>query len=379
MASYRVISSDNHVFEPPELWTSRIEHKFRDRAPSVVHRSEDDTDWWVCEELKGVSGGSGGSQAGKRFMKPEERGAFRFADKMENVLPGGYIPEEHVKDLDVDGIYAGIIYPTAGLFLYPSVRDSELFNAICRAYNDWLAEFCRPFPQRLKGIAMLNVDDVQEGVRDLERCAKMGLAGAMIPLYPLAEKPYSSPEYEPLWAAAQDLGMPLSLHLLTTRPGPNDPPLDLEDFDPALLTNTDHWVRMSLAQMIFDGVFERYPKLQVGAIEFELSWVVHFLDRLDYTYTQRPPYKSRRGFKEGMLPSDFFHRNVFLSFQDDALGVKLRDTIGVDNLLWASDYPHPEATFPRSRQVLEEILADCAEEEKAKIAGGNTARVYHMD
>ncbi len=378
MANYRVISSDSHVFEPPDLWTSRTEPKFRERAPRVVHRPEDDTDWWVCEGLKGVSAGSGGSQAGKRFMKPEERGTFSFADKLENVRPGGYIPEEHVKDMDADGIDAGILYPTAGLLFY-GVRDGELLSAICRAYNDWLAEFCKPFPHRLRGIAMLSVDDVSEGVRELERCARMGLAGAMIPVYPLAEKPYSSPEYEPLWAAAQDLEMPLSLHVATNRPGPNDPPLDLEDFDPAFLTNIDHWVRMSLTQMIFAGVFERYPKLQVGSIEHELSWAAHFLDRLDYTYTQRPPtYKGRHKFKEGMLPSDFFHRNVFLSFQDDALGIKLRGILGVEGLLWGSDYPHPETTFPRSRQVLEEILADCSEEEKAKIAGGNAARVYRI-
>jgi len=131
--------------------------------------------------------------------------------------------------------------------------------------------------------------------------------------------------------------------------------------------------------MIFGGVFERYPKLQVGSIEHELSWAVHFLDRLDYNYTQRPPTGGRRKFKEQMLPSDFFHRNVFLSFQDDALGVKLRHLLGVDNLLWGSDYPHPECTFPMSRQVLETILADCTEEEKAKIAGGNAARIYQFD
>jgi predicted TIM-barrel fold metal-dependent hydrolase len=220
---------------------------------------------------------------------------------------------------------------------------------------------------------------VQEGVKDLEHYAKLGLAGAMITVYPVVGRPYDSPEYEPLWAAAQDLEMPLSLHIGTNRPGPDDAFVDLESTPPPFLINVDHWVRMSLAQMIFGGVFERYPKLQVGSIEHELSWVVHFLDRLDYNYIQRPATGGRRKFKEDILPSEVFHRNVFLSFQDDALGVKLRDIIGVDNLLWGSDYPHPETTFPRSRQVLEEILADCTEEEKAKIAGGNAARIYHFN
>ena len=375
MGSYRVISSDSHVFEPPDLWTSRTEPKFKDRAPYVIHRPEDDTDWWVCEGMKGVSGGSGGSQAGKRFEASE---TLTMADKMENVRPGGYIPEEHLKDMELDGVEASIVYPSQGLLLY-SVPDSELLSALCRAYNNWLADFCHPFPQRIKGIAMLNLDDVQEGVSELTRCAKMGLAGAMISVSPPAGRSYHSPEYEPLWAAAQDLAMPLSLHVATNRSTSQDPVLDLEAFDPAFITNIDHWVRMSLASIIFGGVFERYPKLQVGSIEQELSWVPHFLDRLDYTYTQRTPSTAWRKFKTDLLPSDYFHRNVFLSFQEDALGIRDRHLIGVDNLMWGSDYPHPECTFPRSRQVLEEVLAECTEEEKAKIAGGNAARVYHFD
>ena len=114
-------------------------------------------------------------------------------------------------------------------------------------------------------------------------------------------------------------------------------------------------------------------------MEHELSWVPHFLERLDYTYSQRASGMSGHRFKEDLLPSDYFHRNVFLGFQEDALGIRLRDIIGVDNLQWGSDYPHQESTFPRSREILEEILADCTEEEKGKIAGGNHARVYNID
>ena len=162
------------------------------------------------------------------------------------------------------------------------------------------------------------------------------------------------------------------------RLGPDDVFVDREDVGPAQFTNVDHWVRMSLAHMIFSGVFERYPKLQVGSIEMELSWVPHFLDRLDYNYTQRPKAGKWHTFKEDMMPSDYFHRNVFLGFQEDSLGIELRRIIGVDNLMWGSDYPHRESTFPYSRQVLEEILADCSEEEKTKIVGGNAERVYRL-
>ena len=375
MANYRVISSDSHIFEPADLWTSRIETTFKDRAPRMVRREEDNTDWWVCEGLKGASGASGGGQAGKRFEDPEN---LSFAGDSDQIRPGGYIPEEHAKDMDIDGIDVDILYPTNGLLLY-GVPDGDLLTAIFKAYNDWLAEFCKAIPSRLKGIAALNIDDVQKGVEELQRCHKMGLVGAMITVYPLESRSYASAEYEPLWAAAQDLGMPLSLHIGTNRAIPGVPFVDIESPGPAALTNVDYWVRMSLAHMIFSGVFERYLDLRVGSVEMELSWVPHFLDRLDYNYTQRPPTGEWHTFKDDMLPSDYFHRNVFLSFQEDNLGVKDRDIIGVDNIAWGSDYPHPESTFPRSRQIIEELLADCTNEEKTKIAGGNMARIYHLN
>ena len=116
----------------------------------------------------------------------------------------------------------------------------------------------------------------------------------------------------------------------------------------------------------------------LGAIEQELAWVPHFLDRIDYAYTQRPLDWSPYRFKEDMLPSDYFHRNVFLSFQEDILGIRDRPIIGVDNLVWGSDYPHPESTFPKSQEILGEILAECNDEERAKIVGGNTARIYKI-
>ena len=374
MSSYRVISSDNHVMEPLDLWTSRGESKFKDRAPRI-ERIEDG-DWWVCDGRKVIDVAGSGTLVGVRFEEPEK---LTLEGRIEDVRPGGYIPEEHVKDMDIDGIDVSIVFPSVGLGLY-SVPDSELLTSTFRTYNDWVGEFCSSIPKRLKGIAMLNVDDVRDGVEELERCAKKAFVGAMITVYPPESRPYDMPEYEPLWAAAQDLGMPLSLHLDTNRPGRGQQMQELDTSTPTFVSNVDHWVRMSLGRIIFSGVFERYPKLQVGSVEHDLSWVPYFLDRIDYTYSQREQelFRGYR-FKEGALPSDFFHNNVFLGFQEDALGIRLRDIIGVDNLQWGGDYPHTESTFPRSRQIIEEILMDCTEEEKAQIVGGNAARVYGLD
>ena len=300
------------------------------------------------------------------------REKLTIADRFENVPKGGYIPAEHVKDLDKDGVYAGVVYPTASLLFYMGVRDSQLLSSIFRTYNDWVAEFCGEYPDRLKGIAMINLDNVQEGITEIERTRKMGLVGAMISVYPSDDRSYYMPEYEPLWAAAQDLDVPLSFHVATGRSATagaavNDGGLAST---PAFRANLDFFVRMSLSHVIYSGAFERYPKLMVGTVEHELAWIPHFLDQIDYVYTQRPHRSGWLTFKNGALPTDFFHTNVFCSFQEDDRGIRDRDWIGVDTLMWGSDYPHPESTFPRSREILETILEGVPEEEKVKIVGG---------
>ena len=371
MSAYRVISSDNHVMEPPDLWTSRVEPKYRERCPQLV--SMEGGQVWVCDGNPGNSPGQG-SQPGLRF----EKQALARVDYFENVRPGGYIPDEHIKDMEADGIDVSIIYPSAGLVLYGTVPDSDLLSDIFRAYNDFVGEFCSPYPKRLGGIAMINVDDVQVATTEMKRCRNMGFVGGMITVYPPEGRRYDSSEYDPLWATAQDLEMPLSLHAATNRWGSGEAFQMRHTARLAHLCNMDMGVRMSLADIIYSGVFERFPKLQIGAVEHELSWVPHFVDRLDYNYMERPAGWEGNRYTEDMLPSDYFRRNVFLGFQEDPLGIRLRDIIGVDALQWGSDYPHHESTFPRSREILEEILEDCTEEEKAKIAGGNAARVYNL-
>ena len=206
----------------------------------------------------------------------------------------------------------------------------------------------------------------------------LGLAGAMITEYPLEARRYDQPEYEPFWAAAEALGMPLSLHTATRRQGKIRGAGERTIRDATSRSTKAFYPAISMCDMIFSGVFERHPGLRVAIVEFELAWAPHVLSSMDYTYRERHEEALYR-FKDGMRPSDFFHRNVFLSFQEDAIGIRLRDAIGVDNLMWGSDYPHSESTFPQSRKILAEILAGVPEEEQAKIAGANTARLYGFD
>ena len=367
-----VLSSDSHVFEPPDLWTTRIDAAYRDRAPRM--QRVDGVDQLVIEDGRFLSGIGLISNAGARFEAPETiSGSGRF----EDVHKGGYDPDQHLRDMRLDGVAGEVLYPSQGLF-YFKVPDPGLTSAIFRAYNDWLAEFCSADPARLKGIAMLNLDDVAEGVRELERAAQLGFAGAMIAEYPLEDRRYDQPEYEPLWAAAAALEMPLSLHTATRRQGKIRGAGERTLRDASSRSTKAFYPAMSLCDMIFSGVFERHPRLTLAIVEFELSWAPHILASMDYTYRERHEEAIHR-FKNDMTPSDFFHRNVVLSFQEDAVGIRLRDTIGVDNMMWGSDYPHSESTFPRSREILAEILAGVPDDEQARIVGGNTARVYRFD
>jgi predicted TIM-barrel fold metal-dependent hydrolase len=371
MFDWKMISSDSHVVEPPDLWTERMDRAFKDRAPRVV--PESDGDWWMIDGTRGNSF-QGGAQVGKRFEHAEDlRPAARFSE----VRPGAYQPAEFLRENEEDGIWGSVIYPTAGLQLY-MVPDLPLLSACFRAYNDWLIDFCQAAPERLRGIAMINVEDVDEAVRELTRTRRLGLAGGMITVAPTEDRSYDHTMYEPFWAAAQDLDAPISLHIATNRPTPYSDTESNRTSRASLLANADYWVRVALGHLILEGVLERYPRLRVGSAEHEIAWVPYFLDRLDYTYTQRARRAHWVRYRTDALPSDFFRRSVFLSFQEDAVGIRDRGVIGVDTLMWGSDYPHTESTFPRSRTILERILDGVPTAERRAITASNVARLYRF-
>lgn len=372
MPDKMILSSDSHVFEPPDLWTRRIDKAFRERGPRMVRVG--DVDHLVIEDGRMIAGIGLISNAGARYETPE---TISDHARFDDVHRGGYDPEQHLKDMAIDGVHGEVLYPSQGLFYY-KVADPKLFSAICRAYNNWLAEFCSVKPERLKAIAMINVDDVADAVAELERTAKLGFCGAMIPEYPPEDERYDRPDYEPFWAAAAALDMPLSLHTATRRLRSNSALGQRTVRDASRRATKAFLPALSMCDMIFSGVFERYPSLNLAIVEFELSWVPYVLINMDYTYRERNEEALYR-FKGDTMPSDFFRRNVHLSFQEDEIGVRLREVIGTDAMMWGSDYPHSESTFPRSREVLDGILRGVPEEERAKIVCSNTARLYGFD
>jgi predicted TIM-barrel fold metal-dependent hydrolase len=372
--SMRLVSSDSHVQEPPELWIERLPADLRERGPKVI--AEESGDFWWVDGLRACSF-VGGTQVGKRFEAPLE---LKVTGRFEDVRPATYIAAGYVEDNTLDNVEGCVLYPTAGLLFF-GVADSQVFSAICRAYNDWMVDFVSYDPARLKGVAMINLDDVDEGIAELRRSRENGLAGALLATYPNPDRSYDRLEYEPLWAAAQDMAIPLSFHLGTNRSGLATPG-EFQHMPISTIVTSDYWVRRSLADIIMTGVFERYPRLRVGSVENALGWAPHFLDRMDNQYSQRPQHEGWARFKDpSALPSDFFRQNVFMSFQDDKRGLAERHDIGIDGLMWGSDYPHTESTFPRSATVLEEMFdsLDVDSKERQLIAHDNACRLYGFD
>jgi predicted TIM-barrel fold metal-dependent hydrolase len=226
------------------------------------------------------------------------------------------------------------------------------------------------------------VDDPVEAAAELRRCAANGLAGGLIPVALPPGTYYDDLVFDPLWRTAVELDIPLSLHIGTERASKDGGGFtdDLRSLRPATMVNQDHSVRNSLTDLILGGVFERWPTIHIGSVEYELGWAPFFVERLDYTYQQRARRKGWHRFDDpDALPSDYFRRNVFVSFQSDALGIGLRDHFGSGMLLWGSDYPHTESTYPRSRSMLDELLRSLASADRVAITRDNTVRLYGFD
>jgi predicted TIM-barrel fold metal-dependent hydrolase len=277
-----------------------------------------------------------------------------------------------------------VLYPTQHLVHY-KVRNSALLTDCCRAYNDWLAEFCAGAPAHLRGIAALNVDDVEGAVAEVDRAASLGLAGVLVPVSLPRGDSYADPELEPLWRAATANRMPVSLHIGTdradwrrtgapivagTKSGSGGPVL-------SGFTVADHYVRRTLADLIFSGVLERHPDLHVGSIEHEAGWAPYFVDRLDFTYTERATKGHR--FADGRKPSDFFRAQVFITLSEDAIAVRERAMLGDATLMWASDFPHSESTYPRSREVAAHLTSDIDDASRRAITAGSAAALFGVD
>lgn len=373
MTDHHMISADSHVIEPRNLWAERMDKPFRDRAPRVVNNPNGLTgEWFMCEGLE-PRPASLAFAAGK---DPSEYSEFQKATNYDDGIAGGWEAAPRLKDMALDGVEAEVIYTTLGFRLF-GLLDEPFQRELFRVYNDWLAELCSYDPKHLLGLAMIPLLDVAAGVKELRRCAKLGLKGALIMCSPPEGQSYADSTFDPFWAEAQELHMPLSLHLGTGHG--KESRYDSNLFLRAM--TIPHEVQRTFAALVFGGVLERFPDLKLVSAENDIGWLPHFLARADLTFQKLGSLKlsATGGANLKMLPSEYFRRQVYATFIDDEVGVRNSDLFGIDNYMWSSDYPHLMATWPHSREAVARNFQGISDEVKWKVVRENAARLYDID
>jgi predicted TIM-barrel fold metal-dependent hydrolase len=295
LPDFRLVSADSHVIEPPDLWLKRIQRRYLNRAPRIV--SEADSDYFICE-------GALNEKFGFMTATPPEAKSedLTMLGRWEAVMRGAYDPLARLMNMDRDDVEAELLYCSLSLPMF-AIADLDFQFACFRAYNDWLAEFCEVAPKRLFPIAMIPVNPVERGIAEMQRCRKLGFQGAMISVNQDANEGYEHRRYDPLWSAAEDLRMPISLHVEANkhRPSYNGNML----VETALVFTATMY---SVVAMIFSGVFDRHPGLRVVSVENDASWAVAVLERIDYRYERDRSWAGRQyaGITSGRLPQPDF-------------------------------------------------------------------------
>ena len=362
--TFPIISADSHITEAPNTYVDYIDAKWRDKAPHIVDAGERG-DIYVIDGMKSTISMGLVAAAGK---KPEEltlRGT-----KFDELHKGGWDPEARMVDQDKDGVSAEVIYPTVGMVV-TNHPDFEYKKACFDAYNRWLAEYCSAYPDRLLGCGQTAMRTPEEGVADLHAIKAAGLRGVMMPNIP-AEEDYDCEIYNPVWEAAVELGLPLSFHIVPAA-DPDQRGSRLNGFLGVIRQNQD-----IIGTMIYGGVFERYPALRIVCVEADAGWVPHYMYRMDHAYERHRNWMAP-GVELSKMPSEYFREHVYTTFQDDYVAFKSADQMNWRRLLWASDFPHSDSTWPWSQDVLTEQTVGLGEEQREGILSGNVAELYGID
>jgi predicted TIM-barrel fold metal-dependent hydrolase len=360
------ISADSHITEPPNCYTDYIDPGFRDRAP-VIKELPKVGDAFVIEGMSTPVPLGLLAAAGKEPAQLTTSGvAFK------DLWRSGWDPKYRVADQERDGVAAEMIYPTVGMLLC-NHEDFDFKKACFEAYNRWLAEYCSEAPDRLHGLAQVSMRTPEDGVAELKAVKAMGFKGVMMPGDPAVED-YDSTIYDPVWATAVELGLPLSFHILTTKSGamaqnPRGPRINS-------FLSIIRGCQDIMGTLIFSGVFDRHPGLKIVCVEADAGWVPHYMYRMDHAY-KRHRYWMKAPPLERM-PSEYFSDHIYTTFQDDWVAFKTVDLVNPRRLMWASDFPHSDSTWPNSQDVLNEQTAALTEEQRNWICHDNVAELYGL-
>ena len=351
----RIVSSDSHV---------TVKHgQVKRHLASKFHADYDA----AFQRFFSAFLGGGAVKANQGAMKFPGRALGR---------PGTYDPVERLKDMDTDGVDTEVMYCELSAYRYLYMMDSGRFEAT-RAFNDTLQEFSEVDPGRLVVSYQIPINDIGFAVKEVQRLAGIGAKSLQLPVFPReVDMPdYWEPLYDPLWSAVEEAGLPVCFHIGLNMAvddiARRDPTPNLALTIPCIPPSTTE----ALGMLLLTGVLERHPDLKLVFVESGLGWVAWYLDFVDdMVLTQGYEYPELKD-----LPSVYFKRNVFLTFIKEPDTIRyLRHKLGVENLMWSTDYPHPPTSWPDSRTVIADQMAGIPDDEQALMLYGNAARVWGL-
>ncbi len=363
-----LISADSHVMEPLDLWTRHMPDAMRSRGPRMEARGGaqclmvEDTVVRKFDRL----GESGADESGADPLHAPESGA-----PTKNFSMGASEPDQRLHDLDTDGVWGEVIYPNLAFFCCFMIKSPEVQVATARVYNDWIADRFIGTSERFAPVALLPVLDVEAAVAEMERTARRGFRAMMMPTH-IDVRPYNDPAYEPVWAAAEALRMPLTFHAGTGR---SQTPAHGAGGAVINYVVTVGAPMETVAYLCGAGILERHPHLRVVMVECGSGWLAWAMHAMDDAYREhhewvRPKLK--------LLPSEYFRRQGAVTFQYDPVGLANIQFTGERCLMWGSDYPHPEGTWPNSRKILDRQLSGIPEATIRKVVRDNAADLYRF-
>lgn len=372
MERYLVISSDCHAGLPPEQYRSYLDPQYRETFDAALPVQIEETE-----------------KAAKKFLVADVNREWRKG--RERQLTGAWDHDERIQVMDADGVAGEIIFPDgitefnmppfgAGLSLPTENINPELQWAGARAHNRWLAELCVEAPERRAGIAIAPILwDIDEALKEICWVKEHGLRGILVPSMWGKLPAYHHPRYEPIWSACEELDIVIHFH---SGAAPMEDYGELVGMMGIYITEVAWWSARPLWFLIWGGVFERHPRLKVAITESTTVWVPELLQLLDFRYAETH-FSAKLGDYRShlkMKPSEYFHRHVFLGASCmPRREVELRHEIGVENIMWGSDFPHPEGSWPYTRQQMVEAFRGVPDAELAAMLGGNAARLYGFD
>lgn len=374
---YNVISADCHIdliWLPPDLFTSNASAALKDRMPYVTDGAKGPQ--WVTKKGSYFGLVNGMGSAGREYVPGQIHRSDRMASTglYEDGKKGVRRitdPELRLKDQDRDGIQAEVLYGILGASI--RLNDPEAATEVISIYNEWLADFCETQPDRFAGIACIPNHSINSAQDEIKRVAGCGaVRGLEVPLQ-VDMKPLWDPYWEPLWAAVNESGLPLHFHTVGGgRPNTSSyPPLVQRTAWAVYITGFQIQMAHVLMSIIYAGVLERYPNLKLVIGESGIGWIPYLLEHMDLEWEDQ--------FKDltlTMRPSEYWYRQCKATYQSDKVGIKLLDHLGVDNIMWGSDFPHPDGVWPDSQEFIQAEVGHLPEDVRYKIVCENAAKLY---